>query len=268
MVAMRNFTSIDIATVDNTFAQVYCKQLKCIIPCGSTEFAVKENSDFVLFDTSSTFLIGDILCIAHSCDQIPLDEYDPGNIHKSLPNDSYIMLHIYTTLDKEWYTQKRLPASDNPRYRFVHEVAVSSEYCWIPASFIVDLAFIFTPSTIEKSFVNIQGMKRASFVRYTSGGQELNSTFISFPDDYEDFGDYYAESFPKRIWRSLSALQLELRRAMNTTKSSSGLYSRQKRVIATSTDVWSYLSHITDLEGCCKRTDGKKLRIFMISAPL
>jgi hypothetical protein len=74
-------------------------------------------------------------------------------------------------------------------------------------------------------------MSQALMIRYTEEGAELEC-FYSFPDDYDSFDENYSISYPKLIWQALSTIQLEVRRAMNTAKSSSGLYGQQKRKIA------------------------------------
>jgi hypothetical protein len=104
-------------------------------------------------------------------------------------------------------------------------------------------------------------MSQALIIRYTEEGAELEC-FHSFPDDYDDFDKNYSISYPKLIWQALSTIQLEVRRAMNTAKGSSGLYGQQRRKISLSQEIWSYVSKFISDRACCTLKEGTKTTFF------
>jgi hypothetical protein len=128
MITYHRFASLDAATPDKKFAPVHIKHLKAVVPCGSIVFSVTTKADSLAFDTSTTKLIGRILAVANQLDHIPSSE------RKNM---------------------SRRPASIDPRERFVPEVASSLDYCWVPAGFVVELAFVFTPEATKASLVTV-----------------------------------------------------------------------------------------------------------------
>ena len=148
MITYHRFASLDAATPDNMFAPVHIKHLKTVVSCGSIVISVMTREDSLSFNALAAKVIGQILAVAHQLDNIPSSERSNMSHDDVTLDKAVVKLHMCKRLDEAWYTWKRRP---------VPEAASSLYYCWVPAGFIVELAFC------------VHSGSRQSFVCHNSG---------------------------------------------------------------------------------------------------
>ena len=137
----------------------------------------------------------------------------------------------------------------------VPEIVQTPEIRLIPSDDIVNLAFVFTMTSLQDSsnlFSIFQGMAIAFVVRYRMLSQEQGTSepvrLIDLPDDcclpfpssYQNSG--YHDCFPSRMWHSAICVKLELAKLLGRYTQQQGLFGKEQCRLSNFTpESWAFL---------------------------
>jgi hypothetical protein len=222
---------------------VLLPSLKATISTGTVVVARAEPKDGD-GDGSDESWIGRIITVKEKFADVPreqrefISELEQSGLH-------FVQLQLFKFADN--LLSFRRCASTDTRVRHVNEITTSLQFVWVASSMVIGLAFLFSHEEIRASCITIQGMERAYLLRYDFEGKEIHEASIfRFPDDYDDYGG--SQSYASRMWRAIVLLQLELRRAMNTAKVSTGLFGRVRRTFNMNREEWDFLTYCLKID--------------------
>ena len=142
-----------------------------------------------------------------------------------------------------------------PHLRHLPEIVQTSEICLIPSDEIVNLAFVFTTTSLQDSsnlFSICQGMSIAFLVRYRILSQERRSSepvvmidlpescCLPFPSSYPNSGHH--DCFASRMWHRVICVKLELAKLLGRYTQQQGLYGKEICRLSNFTpESWAFL---------------------------
>ena len=194
--------------------------------------------------SSSEVFIGRIVEVTRDMSAIPENEREfLESSHEGATQVQFAKLRLF---NPEPNLQGiRRCATNHPRAKHIPEITATMRFVWVSSTAIKDLAFLFSYEEITSSVLSLQGMARVFLLRYDDLGNNVSS-ICPFP---EDFSNCLGESYANRMWSAIVIVHTELRKAMNTSRLSTGIIGRNKKTINLCKEAWNYLKHCVSSAG-------------------